>query len=132
MPEVYSWIRDQPTIHSLIELPIHQDIRENQYLYASTVHWKPIANGYSGYTPESHEVLFKRIHFLPGPGGLDLLRSLWISHLLIHARREDRAAAVRDWDARFATGPNPQVERVYAADGFYVYRLLDAPPGNGS
>jgi hypothetical protein len=130
MPEVYSWIRDQPTIHSLIELPIHQDIRENQVLYASTVHWKPIANGYSGYIPASHQVLFERIHFLPGPGGLDLLRSLWISHLLIHARRADRAEEVRKWDERFATGPNPQVERVYAADGFYVYRLLDARPGN--
>ncbi|MFY9826712.1 MAG: hypothetical protein WAM82_35470 [Thermoanaerobaculia bacterium] len=131
MPEVYSWIRDQPTVHSLIELPIHQDIRENQVLYASTVHWKPVANGYSGYVPASHQALFKRIHFLPGPGGLDLLRSLWITHMLIHARRADRAEEVRDWEARFATGPNPQVERVYAADGFYVYRVLAAPPGNG-
>jgi len=131
MPEVYTWIRDQPTIHSLIELPIRQDIRENQYLYASTVHWKPIANGYSGYLPVSHQVLFERIHFLPGPGGLDLLRSLWITHILIHARRADRAEAVKAWEERFATGPNPQVEQVYAADGFYVYRLLDAPPGKG-
>jgi hypothetical protein len=130
MPEVYSWIRDQPAIHSLIELPIHQDIRENQVLYASTVHWKPVANGYSGYIPVSHQVLFQRIHFLPGPGGLDLLRSLWITHMLIHARRADRAEEVRDWDARFATGPHPQVERVYAADGFYVYHVLPAPPGN--
>jgi hypothetical protein len=127
MPEVYSWIRDQPAIHSLIELPIHQDIRENQALYASTVHWKPIANGYSGYIPASHQALFERIHFLPGPGGLELLRDLWISHILVHARRADRAEIVRDWEARFATGPNPQVERVYAADGFYVYRVLDAP-----
>ncbi|HSS75625.1 MAG TPA: hypothetical protein VLV54_02670, partial [Thermoanaerobaculia bacterium] len=131
MPEVYSWIRDQPTIHSLIELPIRQDIRENQYLYASTVHWKPIANGYSGYIPVSHQVLFERIHYLPGPGGLDLLRSLWITHLLIHARRADRAEAVQAWEERFASGPTPQVARVYAADGFYVYRLLDKPPGNG-
>jgi hypothetical protein len=131
MPEVYTWIRDQPAIHSLIELPIHQDIRENQVLYASTVHWKPVANGYSGYIPVAHQVLFQRIHFLPGPGGLDLLRSLWITHLLIHARRADRAEEVRDWDARFAAGPQPQVERVYAADGFYVYRVLPAPPGTG-
>jgi hypothetical protein len=128
MPQVYSWIRDQPAIHSLIELPIHEDIRENQILYASTVHWKPIANGYSGYFPVSHQVLFQRIHFLPGPGGLDLLRSLWITHMLIHARRADRAEELRDWEARFATGPHPQVERVYAADGFYVYRVLAAPP----
>jgi hypothetical protein len=131
MPAVYRWIRDEPTVRSLIELPIHSDTRENQYLYASTVHWKPIANGYSGYIPPPHEELAESIHFLPGPPGFDLLRSLWISHLLVHARREDRARVLRNWEARYATGPDRQVERVYAADGFYVYRLLHlqgAPP----
>ncbi|HEV7504163.1 MAG TPA: hypothetical protein VGS07_04565 [Thermoanaerobaculia bacterium] len=131
MPEVYTWIRDQPAIHALIELPIHSDTRENQFLYASTVHWKPIANGYSGYLPKAHEELVKRIRFLPGPAGLDLLRELWITHILVHARRADRAEAVQSWEERFATGPNPQVERVYAADGFYVYHVLGAPPRNG-
>ncbi len=127
MPAVYAWIRDEPTVRSLIELPIHADTRENQYLYASTVHWKPIANGYSGYIPRLHEELAHRIHFLPGTPGLDLLRSLWISHILVHARKADRAKVLQSWEARFATGPERQVERVYATEGFYVYRLLDAP-----
>ncbi len=131
MPAVYSWIRDQPTVRSLIELPIHEDIRENQVLYASTVHWKPIANGYSGYIPEIHETLRRRIRFLPGPGGLDLLRGIQISHILVHALKADRAEWVRDWESRFATGPTPQVERVYAADGFFVYRMLYAVPRSG-
>jgi hypothetical protein len=126
MPEVYRWIRDEPSVRSLVELPIHEDTRENQYLYASTVHWKPIANGYSGYIPLPHQELTAKIRFLPGPDGLELLRSLWISHILVHARRADRAETVREWEARFATGPERQVERVYAADGFYVYRLLNA------
>ena len=30
------------------------DSRENAYLYASTLHWKPIANGYSGYLADSY------------------------------------------------------------------------------
>jgi hypothetical protein len=132
MPVVYTWIRDEPTVRSLIELPIHADTRENQYLYASTVHWKPIANGYSGYIPRPHEELANRIHFLPGLAGFDLLRSLWISHILVHARRADRAEVLRSWEARFATGPERQVDRVYAADGFYVYRLLDASGGSGA
>jgi len=131
MPEVYTWIRDQPAIHALIELPIHSDDREIQFIYASTVHWKPIANGFSGYLPKIHEELVERIRFLPGPAVLDRLRDLWITHILVHARRADRAEAVRAWEERFATGPNPQVERVYAADGFYVYHVLGAPPGNG-
>jgi len=141
MPKVYAWIRDQPAIRSLIELPIFTDTRENDYLYAATVHWKPIANGYSGYIPESHQLLTDRIRYLPGQGGLELLRSLWISHILVHARRAGRAEALRAWEEKFGTGPERQVERVYAADGYYVYRLLDvsgisggsgAPVRNGS
>ncbi len=131
MPEVYRWIRDQPAIRSLVELPIFTDTRENDYLYAATVHWKPIANGYSGYIPESHQLLTDGIRYLPGQGGLELLRSLWISHLLIHARRPARAEAVRAWEEKFGTGPQRQVERVYAADGYYVYRLLDVSGVSG-
>jgi hypothetical protein len=131
MPEVYRWIRDEPSVRSIVELPIHDDGREIQYLYASTVHWKPIANGFSGYVPASHQALTESIpHLLPGPAGLERLHSLWISHILIHARRADRAEAVRAWEERFGTGPERQVERVYAADGFYVYRLLDSSTGS--
>jgi len=132
MPEVYRWIRDEPSVRSLVELPIHDDDREIQYLYAATVHWKPIANGYSGYIPASHQALFEAIpHFLPGRAGLERLRSLWISHVVIQARRAERAEAVQAWEEKFGTGPERQVERVYAADGFYVYRLLDPQAGPG-
>ena len=96
------------------------------------MHWKPIANGYSGYIPESHQLLTDRIRYLPGQGGLELLRSLWISHLLIHARRPGRAEALRAWEEKFGTGPERQVERVYAADGYYVYRLLGVSGGPGT
>jgi hypothetical protein len=132
MPEVYRWIRDEPSVRSIVELPIHDDGREIEYLYASTVHWKPIANGFGGYMPASHQALTEAIpRFLPGRVGLERLRSLWISHVLIHARRAERAEAVQAWEAKFGTGPERQVERVYAADGFYVYRLVDpqASPG---
>src|SRR6185295_6228960 len=124
LPQVYRWIRDEGTVKALVELPIYGDSRENDYLYASTVHWKPIANGYSGYMPVSHQILTDRVRFLPGPAVLDLLREWWITHIVIHARRPERAKALRRWEGRFATGPARQVERVYQFDGISVYRLL--------
>jgi len=127
MPAVYRWVRDEPTVHALLELPIRSDVDEADYLYAATVHWKPIANGYSGYAPPIHEELAARIHYLPGQGSLELLRSLGISHLVVHARRPERAKALRGWEGRFGAGPERQVEPVYAADGIYVYRLLEKP-----
>ena len=127
LPQVYRWIRDQPDVKALLEIPIAGDARETDYLYASTVHWKPIANGYGGYMPLSHQMLTDRIRYLPGPAVFPLLREWWITHIVVHARRPDRARALRRWEGRWATGPERQLERVYQSDGIYVYRLLDAP-----
>jgi len=131
-PAVYRWIAREPAVRALIELPIHDDVRENLYIYYSTLHWKPLANGYSGYIPESHQRLTERIRFLPDPAGLDLLRDLRISHLVVHAQSSGRAAALRDWDRRFALGEGRQVERVYQEGGDSVYRLLDPPVSSSS
>ena len=132
LPEVYRWLRDQRDVRALIEIPISGDSRETDYLYAATVHWKPIANGYGGYMPVSHQMLTDRIHFLPGPAVFGLLRDWWITHIVVHARRPSRVQALRRWEGRFANGPNRRLERVYTSDGIYVYRLLDAPMRAGS
>jgi len=126
IPDAYRWIGHEPSVKALVELPIHRNPDENEYLYNSTVHWKPIANGYSGYLPASHEALVERIHFLPEQDGLDLLREDWITHLVVHATNPNREERLRDWDQRFATGPQRQVERVYQSGEISIYRLLVA------
>jgi hypothetical protein len=123
-PPVYRWIAREPSVKALIELPIHDDARESQYMYFSTLHWKPIANGFSGYLPDTHQRLTERIRFLPDQAGLDLLREYWITHLVVHARSQVRQAALRQWEQRFATGENRQVELVYRSGSHFVYRLL--------
>ena len=75
--------------------------------------------------PITHQRLTRTILFLPEQEGLDLLRDLWISHLVIHATGPGRLAALREWDARFASGEDRQVERVYQDGDTWVYRLLD-------
>ena len=130
LPQVYTWIRNEPTVRSLIELPLlAEDVRENRYLYASTVHWKPIANGYSGYTPEPHRELAASIRLLPGILGFDLLRTFGISHIVVHVEPPLRIKEVRRWERRHAEGPERQMEKVYGseADGIFVYRVLAVP-----
>ncbi|HSS75623.1 MAG TPA: hypothetical protein VLV54_02660 [Thermoanaerobaculia bacterium] len=127
IPDAYRWIGREPSVKALVELPIHRNPDENEYLYNSTVHWKPIANGYSGYLPASHEALVNRIHFLPEQDGLDLLREDWITHLVVHASNPIREERLRGWDRRFANGPQRQVERVYQSGEISIYRLLAAP-----
>jgi hypothetical protein len=118
-PAVYRWIAREPGIRALIELPIHADTRENRYLYYSTAHWKPLANGFSGYFPPAHERLTERIRFLPDEEGLGLIRELGISHLVVHADSPVRAAALRRWEERFAG----EAERVYQDGETAVYRV---------
>jgi hypothetical protein len=127
LSDAYRWIAREPSVKALIELPIHDDSSEALYLYNSTVHWKPIANGFSGYDPPSHQALVDHIHFLPEQDGLDLLREDWITHLVVHADNPRREARLRDWDQRFASGPGRQVERVYQSEEISIYRLLPAP-----
>jgi Bacterial membrane protein YfhO len=127
IPEAYRWIAREPSVKALIELPIHGDASEARYLYNSTVHWKPIANGFSGYDPPSHHALVERIHFLPEEDGFDLLRESWITHLVVHAPNPRKEEMLRRWEERFATGPERQVERVYRSGEISIYRLLEAP-----
>jgi hypothetical protein len=125
-PAVYRWIAREPGIRALIELPIHADTRENRYLYYSTAHWKPLANGFSGYFPPAHERLTERVRFLPDEEGLDLIRGLGISHVVVHADSPARAAALRQWEERFAG----EAERVYQDGETAVYRLASSRTPN--
>jgi hypothetical protein len=131
-PEVYRWIAREPSVKAVIELPIYKNARETRYLYFSTLHWKPIANGFSGYDPPSHRRITSQIRFLPDPAGLDLLRELWISHMVVHAGGPLRREGLRKWERQFATGPDRQVELVYRSGSSSVFRVLDAPANSST
>ncbi|HET9210193.1 MAG TPA: hypothetical protein VFR03_07335, partial [Thermoanaerobaculia bacterium] len=125
LPRAYFWLRDQPAVKALVELPIYDDVRENAYLYASTVHWKPIANGTSGYRSQSYLQLFGEIHqHLPRAGGFVLLRGLGITHIVLHTDTTIRRELVKRWEERFGTGPERRMEKVYEEAGIAVYRLV--------
>jgi len=129
LPPVYRWLRDEPSVESLAELPLYGDSRELPYLYASTLHWKPIANGYSGYMALSYTDLFSSMRDLPGVVGFAKLRSMGISHLVVHVEPPLRIKEVRRWERRHGEGPEPQMEKVYSSedDDIFVYRLLAGP-----
>src|SRR5947209_19890567 len=76
-------------------------------MYYSTLHWKPIANGFSGFIPPSYERITERVQgFLPDTDALDLLAREGITHLVVHADRlggqwrrvRDPAGFVRRWE----------------------------------
>jgi hypothetical protein len=124
LPRAYAWIRDEPSVKALVELPLFRNYREVRYLYNSTAHWKPIANGYSGYSAASYNRLANRIRFLPNVRGFDLLREMGISHIVVHTHGPGRERALRSWEDKFLTGGGRQIERVYREEGISIYRVL--------
>jgi hypothetical protein len=122
LPRAYSWIRDEPSVKALVELPLRVDGGENDYLYASTLHWKPIANGYSGYMAESYLAMVNHIPFVPHDDGFELLRNMGITHVVLHLEK-GRLKAVQRWEGRFGTGPDRRMEKVWQEPGIAIYRL---------
>lgn len=127
LPQAYTWVRDNPSVKAIVELPLRADARENDYLYASTLHWKPIANGYSGYMAESYLALINHIPFVPHDDGFELLRRMGITHLVVHARKPDRVKALQRWEGRFGTGPERRMDKVYQEEGITIYQIRETP-----
>jgi hypothetical protein len=134
-PEVYSWIAGRPEIHALVEVPLRPNWTEAAYMYYSTRHWKPIANGYSSFVPASYHELAPTVRLLPESDGFELLERMGIGHLVVHSdllvkRQEGEsqeeadargAAMVREWEQRFL---GRRIELVYRGDPDRVYRLI--------
>ncbi|HET9228607.1 MAG TPA: hypothetical protein VFR31_18155, partial [Thermoanaerobaculia bacterium] len=120
-PEVYSWIAQAGEVKAILELPVRPNNTEAIYMYYSTRHWKPIANGFSGYLPESHRRITSRMRFLPDEQGLDLLSEMGITHLVVHARALKRKGMLPNWEREFV-GRRVELVRTFGEDR--VYRLL--------
>lgn len=120
-PEVYHWIAGREDVRALVELPVRPTSAEIVYMYYSTLHWKPIANGYSGYHPRSFVALTERMRLLPDAAGLDLLENMWITHLVVHTKGfKGGPAKLRRWEKEFL---GSRVELVHASGEARVYRL---------
>lgn len=122
-PEIYHWLATEGDVRAILELPIRPNPREALYMYYSTAHWRPIANGFSGLRPASHQQLTAAMRNLPDEAALDLAQSFGISHLVVHF--EDMplrisAAERRLWESGVAARRLLEVRR----DGrVRVYRL---------
>ncbi|MFL6262978.1 MAG: hypothetical protein ACJ76Y_25035 [Thermoanaerobaculia bacterium] len=126
LPRAYAWLRDEPSVKAIVELPLRSD-DENLYLYAATLHWKPIANGYSGYLADSYVGLLNNLPLLPHADGFNRLRGMGITHVVLHTGVIN-PKLVASWENRFAAGPRRRIEKVYEGEGIAVYKLID-PPG---
>ena len=89
IPRLYSLLADEPRV-VLAEVPFFppQAVFENaEYVLNSTAHWKPLMNGYSGYTPASYTEYADVFWYFPRDYAIDAMKRAGVTHVMVHPDR---------------------------------------------
>ncbi|HET9768088.1 MAG TPA: hypothetical protein VFS60_14635, partial [Thermoanaerobaculia bacterium] len=126
LPEVYHWLASRDDVGAVLEVPMRAGGREAPYMYAATLHWKPIANGYSSFLPPSYQQLSAAVgRSLPSAEAVDLAARLGVTHLVVHGERLGPPARLRQWEEELGA----RLRLVHAAGADRVYRLVVSETG---
>ncbi|MBW3565879.1 MAG: DUF4214 domain-containing protein [Acidobacteria bacterium] len=130
---VYEWLRDAPVSGGTLELPIGGD-HEYRYVFASTIHNKPIMNGTSGFMTPLHDELRDVFGADPvRPGAMAKLESNDASLVIVHNDRRDAPPAIRSWlEDQLAGGRLRYLRRFPHVSGHdYVFAVVSNEPRAG-
>jgi hypothetical protein len=86
-PAAYRILAEKP-VNVVVELPLYAPtafFRNGDYMLHSTVHWRPILNGYSGFMPASYALHHEALREFPDASALAYLRRLGVTHVAVHA-----------------------------------------------
>lgn len=105
-PEVYHWLAAQPGDPVLLELPISTNATLQAYLqstrqFYSTLHWKRMVNGYSGFLTQAYLTIGATSQNFPDPATIAWLQGLRVDLVLLH--RDDYEPA--EWERLTAALP---------------------------
>jgi hypothetical protein len=85
-PDVYRFIAQLPSSAVIVELPLGEPAFDIRYMFYSTVHWKPLVNGYSGGAPLEYGLLtesLKDVEARPD-GAWAALMASGATHAVVH------------------------------------------------
>jgi hypothetical protein len=95
IPGIYRLLADEPGHVVLAEQPFfpRTAVFENApYVLASTAHWRPLMNGYSGYTPESYQRYADAFWYFPEDWAIAAMKNAGVTHVMVHPHAFDRDA----------------------------------------
>jgi hypothetical protein len=90
IPRIYDRVAALPDEAVLVELPFPAGdaTRENgPSVLNSTLHFRRMLNGYSGFTPESYHRHAELMQSFPSADTLTALRAIGVTHIVVHERR---------------------------------------------
>jgi len=90
----HRWLAEQREPGAVLELPTGEIVdgaftvtsllREGAYMYFSTVHWRDLLNGYSGFAPPTYREMVETVKTFPDDRSLALLRDRGVRFVLVH------------------------------------------------
>lgn len=93
IPNIYRILAEEPGPVVLVETPFYPPpaVFENaEYVLNSTAHWRPLMNGYSGYTPETYRNVAWTFWYFPEEHAVQAMRQAGVTHVTVHTARFGR------------------------------------------
>jgi hypothetical protein len=90
IPAIYSMVAQAPGRVVLAEVPFYPPgiVFENAtYVLNSTAHFKPLMNGYSGYTPDTYLKYAEAFAGFPDERAIGAMRQAGVTHVMVHPAR---------------------------------------------
>ena len=137
---------------AVVELPIyrrHEFHRNARYLLASTAHWRPLVNGFGGFSPPDFDETARLAGMFPSVLAVAWLQELGVGYVVVHTdrypdanrfrqaldrldRRRDLVLEIADGATRLYRIRGEQSRSVAALNPAPVLsrlRFVDGPPG---
>ena|SRR5687767_12774614 len=124
IPQIYEILAREPGTVVLVETPFYPPaaVFENaEYVLNSTAHWRPLMNGYSGYTPQSYRDVAWTFWYFPEERAIAAMRAAGVTHVTVHPHRfgNDAARTIELLSRR----PDFELLAIAARSGIRLYRL---------
>ena len=118
IPAIYDVLRDEPQA-VVIELPFYGRggfFGNARYMINATRHRHPLVNGYSGFAPPGLDETAETMRAFPGEVALDWMRTLGVTHIVVHRNtpQMQRRRALMD--------ASPALRLVAERDGIAIFR----------
>lgn len=93
-PPVYPWLAEQPGREAIVHLPMldvyglerRPAFHESIYMVYSTLHWRPLVNGYAGIEPRRYVEIRDLSWTFPSEAFLGALRGIGVRYVILHRK----------------------------------------------
>ena len=87
IPGIYRLLAGEPGRVVVAEQPFFPRwgiFQNSRYVLASTAHWRPLMNGYSGYTPDSYQKYADAFWYFPQDWAIEAMKKAGVTHVVVH------------------------------------------------